>query len=33
MNVFERAAVGKTVRVELHEGLFGMGWHGKIWPE
>jgi hypothetical protein len=33
MNVFERAAVGKTVTVELHKGFFGMPWHGKIWPE
>jgi hypothetical protein len=33
MNVFERAAVGKTATVELHKGFFGMPWHGMIWPE
>ena len=33
LNVFERASVGKAVTVEVHKGLFGMPWHGKIWPE
>jgi hypothetical protein len=33
LKVFERAAVGKSVTVEVHEGLFSMPWHGKISTE
>jgi hypothetical protein len=31
--VFERAAVGKSVTVELHKGYFGLLWCGNISPE
>lgn len=28
--VFERAVVGETIRVELHQGLFGLPWRESI---
>jgi hypothetical protein len=31
--VYERAAVGKTIVMEIHKGYFGLPWHGKISPE
>jgi len=30
---FDRAAIGKAVRVELHKGFFGLAWRGAISPE
>lgn len=30
---FNRAAVGKTVRIELHPGYFGLPWSGGVSPE
>jgi hypothetical protein len=30
---FSRAAVGKTVTVELHQGFFGLPWSGNISPQ
>jgi hypothetical protein len=30
---FDRAAVGQTVTVELHNGFFGLPWSGGISPE
>jgi hypothetical protein len=32
-NVFDRAVVGKAVTVEVHQGFFGMPWHGEISSE
>lgn len=31
--VFQRAAVGRNVAVEVHRGYFGYPWSGKILPE
>jgi hypothetical protein len=33
MRVFQRAAVGRSVTVEMHEGYFGLPWYSKISPE
>jgi len=30
---FNRAVVGRTVRVEVHQGFFGLPWSGNISPE
>jgi hypothetical protein len=32
-HTFNRAVVGKTVRVELHKGYLGLPWSGNISPE
>jgi hypothetical protein len=31
--VFNRTVVGKTVRVELHHGFFGVPWSDNIVPD
>ena len=31
--VFERAAIGKPIRVELHAGYFGLSWYERISAE
>jgi hypothetical protein len=31
--VFERAAAGRSVTVEMHQGYFGMLWYGDISPQ
>jgi hypothetical protein len=31
--VFQRAAVGRSITVEMHEGYFRLPWYGKISPE
>lgn len=31
--VYERAAAGRPVTVELHKGFYGIQWHGNISPE
>ena len=33
LNVFNGTAVGKIITVEMHDGFFGIPWHGKISPE
>jgi hypothetical protein len=32
-DVFDRAIVGKTLTVELHQGFFGLWWYGRISPD
>jgi len=32
-DVYDRAAVGKAVTLELHPGYFGFSWYGRISPE
>ena len=32
-SVFDRTDVGKIITLEVHEGIFGLQWHGKISPE
>ncbi len=32
-SAYDRAQVGKTATVEMHEGYFGLAWHGPISPE
>lgn len=31
--VFNRAAIGKSLTVELHSGYFGLQWYGKLLTE
>lgn len=32
-SVYDHAQVGKTAAVEIHQGFFGLAWHGPISPE
>jgi len=32
-DVYDRAAIGKAVTLELHKGYFGFSWYGRIVPE
>jgi hypothetical protein len=32
-SAYERAQVGKTATVEIHQGYLGLAWHGPISPE
>jgi len=31
--VYDHAAVGKAVTLELHQGFFGFSWYGRIFPD
>jgi len=32
-SAYERARVGKAATIEVHQGYFGLAWHGPISPE